>query len=149
MTDTKNNGTELSYADRKKALIAQGAERRKKIDTSIDIIRDNLHADVLAKSAVTHMTTAAYGAVEKLFHWNTVRGQALSANIKRFLPLAGTAYSIIKRRRMIKPVMGGGALAAVAAGGAYLYLRHKKNAEIAHADMMSYPTYGESGGSDY
>ena len=101
MTNDKTaQGGGSSFEERKKALIAQGAARRREIKESMHVVRDNLHANKLAKNAVGHLTGAAYGAVEKIFGTPNLR----SASLRRIVPLAASIYSIVSKRKMIKPI---------------------------------------------
>ena len=128
MTDVKTpQATEPSFEARKKALIAQGAARRKDIGQSIDIVRDNLHADKLAKQAVNYVTNATYNTIENLLDLRSLR----NGNFRKLLPLAASIYAIVTRRKLVKPVMKGTAAVAGLSGGLFLYWLHKQkqNAE--------------------
>lgn len=130
MTDNKSTTTnELSFDERKKALIAQGASRRREADRSIDIVRTNLHVEPLVKSAVAHLTTAATNKVEHMFYRRGITARNLGGNFKRYLPLAATAYAIIKRRKLLKPLLKGTGVLAALSGGAYMLWQRKKRAE--------------------
>lgn len=140
MTDVKTlQGTEPSFEVRKKALIAQGAARRKDISQSIDIVRDNLHADKLAKQAVNHVTNAAYNTIENLLDLRGLR----NGNFRKLLPLAASVYSIVTRRNLVMPVMKGTAMVAGLSGGLFLYWRHKQK-QKAEAALLTYSENGES-----
>ena len=119
----------LSIEERKNILIAQGALRRNNIDASIDIVRANLQAERLARNAVNKLTTAAYSAVEGFFDWNTLR----NGDIKKLLPLAMSAYSIITRRKLLVPILRGTAVVAGVSAGAFFLLRHKQRVRAAEA----------------
>jgi len=142
MTDNKISLTgELSFDERKKALIAQGAARRREADRSIDIVRTNLHVDRLAKSAVTHLANAASDKVENIFQSRGLTVRNVGGNIKRYLPLIATAYSIIKRRNLGMPLFKGIGILAALSGGAYLLWQRKQAAQTADGAISAYPTY--------
>lgn len=184
MSDAKKPVIEKSFEERKKALIAQGADRRAGVDASIAVIRNNLHADKLAKSAMNHMTAKAYGAVDRLFGRHHVDKVDLStdlgddstaydsetgvaarfsnltngnhatgkfiATVRRFLPLAATALSIMRRRRLIIPVLRGAAVLGGIGAGAYFFYRHRqRTSEMAEDDAVlpyGYPTDASQSG---
>ena len=141
MTDVKTPPVaEPSFDDRKKALIAQGTARRKDIEKSIHIVKDNLHADKLAKLAVNHVTNAAYGTIENLLDLRGLR----NGNFRKLLPLAASVYSIVTKRNLVKPVMKGTAAVAGLSGGLFLYWRHKQK-QKADDELLSYSNSFESG----
>lgn len=141
MTDVKTpHATEPSFDDRKKSLIAQGTARRKDIEKSIDIVRDNLHADKLAKQAVNHMTNAAYGTIENLLDLRGLR----DGNFRKLLPLAASVYSIVTKRKLVKPVLKGTAAVAGLSGGLFMYWRHKQK-QKADEELLTYSNTIESG----
>ncbi len=140
MTDSKTpHVVEPSFEARKKALIAQGAARRKDIGQSIDIVRDNLHADKLARQAVNHMTNAAYNTIENLLDLRGLR----NGNFRKLLPLAATVYSIVTKRKLVKPVMKGTAAVAGLSAGLFLFWRHKQK-QAANDELLTYSNDSES-----
>jgi len=142
MTDIKNGVTgEPSFEERKKALIAQGATRRREADRSIDIVRTNLHMDRLAKGVVLHLTNAASDKVEHMLQSRGLTVSNMGTNIKRYLPLAATAYSIIKRRNLGAPLLKGAGILAAISGGAYLYWQRKQASQAADNVMSGFPNY--------
>jgi hypothetical protein len=182
MSEAKKPAAEKSFEERKKALIAQGAAQRNNLDVSIAVVRENLHADKLAKSAVQHITAKAFGAVDKLFGrhhvdrvdlstdlgpdtgvYNTDTGVSgvfaklnhlsngdhaagrLIARARRMLPLAATAFSILRRRRLIMPVLKGAAVLGGVGAGAYFFYRHKQRAqdEAVQDEALRYTHYAE------
>lgn len=131
----------LTYEQRKKALIAEGAMRRHEIDHARDIVRANLHADVIAKNAVSHFTTAAYAAVDNVFSWNSLR----NGNLQTLLPFAASAYSLVTKRKLIVPILRG-AVVLSAIGGAIYVLAIKKRAPRAATVLpVSPPDYLDPG----
>ena len=114
---------ELGYEQRKKALIAEGASRRREINRSRDIVRANLHADIIAKNAVSHFTTAAYAAVDSVFSWNSLR----NGNLRTLLPFAASAWSLVTKRKLVVPLLRG-TVAVSAIGGAVYFMARKKKA---------------------
>lgn len=140
MTDAKTPDVpEPSFDVRKKALIAQGAARRKDIGQSIDIVRDNLHADKLAKHAVNHVTNAAYNTIENLLDLRGLR----NGNFRKLLPLAASVYSIVTKRNLVKPVLKGTAAVAGLSGGLFLFWRHKQKQKADDA-LLTYSNEVES-----
>ena len=160
MSTEKPAVVKASFEERKKALIAEGAKKRSQVDASIEVVRENLHADRLAKTAVNHLATAAYGAVDNVFGLGRLRSGIASANVgeyfsghrmgklmrnaKRFLPLATTAYSIIKRRKLVGPVLKGAAVAAALSGG-YIVWKSRRHQHAVQADMHDYSAYTDPG----
>lgn len=148
MTNDKTaQGGGSSFEERKKALIAQGAARRREIKESMHVVRDNLHANKLAKNAVGHLTGAAYGAVEKIFGTPNLR----SASLRRIVPLAASIYSIVSKRKMIKPILRGAAALGSVSAGVFVIWRHKKKLREADAQArleaaaLGYPNYVDPG----
>ena len=119
----------LAIEERKKILIAQGALLRNNIDASIGIVRANLRAERLARNAVNKLTTAAYNAVEGFFDWNTLR----NGDIKKLLPLAMSAYSIITRRKLLAPILCGTAVVAAISASTFFLWRYKQRVRAAKA----------------
>ncbi len=142
MTDNKNMAsTELSFDDRKKALISQGATRRREADRSIDIVRTNLHVDRLAKGAVTHLANAASEKVENMFQSRGLTVSSMAGNIRRYLPVAATAYSIIKRRNLGTPLFKAVGVLAAVSGTAYMMWQRKRASQAMDSAMSDYPDY--------
>ena len=133
--------TPLSYEQRKKALIAEGAMRRHEIDRARDIVRDNLHADVIAKNAVSHFTTAAYAAVDNVFSWNSLR----NGNLQTLLPFAASAYSLVTKRKLIVPILRGAVVLSAISGAVYLLARKKRAPRAPTVLPVSPPDYLDPG----
>ncbi|MBC7413802.1 MAG: hypothetical protein H7327_02580 [Herminiimonas sp.] len=131
----------LSYDQRKKALIAEGALRRQQIEVSREILRENLQADRIAKNAVSHFTTAAYAAVDNIFSWNMLR----NGNLQTLLPFAASAYSLVTRRKLIVPILRGAVVASAIGGAVYLLTRKKKARRVATVLPVSPPDYLDPG----
>jgi phage-related tail fiber protein len=146
MTPTRKIVIPPTYDERKKALIVQGAARRNGIAASVDIVRDNLHADKLAKNAVTQVSSAAYSAFENTFGWQQLRNGSFTGNLKRFLPLATTLYSIVTRRKLVVPILRGAAVLAGVSAGAYFVWHRKQRARAAALqESAEYPDYVDPG----
>ena len=62
MTNEAELESPISLAQRKEKLIREGASYRSAISHSQEIIKNSLHAESLAKSAIAHIATAAYAA---------------------------------------------------------------------------------------
>ncbi len=144
MTDTAKPtvaAAHPTYEQRKKALIAEGAMRRREIDHAQDIVRANLHADVIAKNAVSHFTTAAYAAVDNIFSWNSLR----NGNLQTLLPFAASAYSLVTKRRLVVPILRGAVVVSAIGGAVYLLARKKKAPRVATVLPVSPPDYLDPG----
>lgn len=105
----------------KRLLITQGAVYRAGISESANVVRTNLHADVLARNAINHLVANATAAVHNLFDSRNFT----SGNLRTFLPLLVSGVSLIaKKKTLLKPVLAGAvALAAIATG---IYFLGKK-----------------------
>jgi hypothetical protein len=150
MTDKNPVSSEGSYEKRRDALIARGAVNRQAVDQSMDIVRRNLHLDRLAKNAVAHLSNAAYSKVETLFDWRDLS----SGNLRKFLPLAATAYSIITRRKLLGPILRGTGITVAVSAAAFVWWRHnqKTKYDIQDDEMLlpsdglaNYPEYADAG----
>lgn len=135
------SATPLTYEQRKKALIAEGAIRRQEIDHSRDIVRANLHADVIAKNAVSHFTTAAYAAVDNVFSWNSLR----NGNLQTLLPFAASAYSLVTKRKLIVPILRGAVVLSAVAGAVYMLAIKKRAPRARTVSPVSPPDYLDPG----
>lgn len=130
-----------SYEQRKKALIAAGARCRQEISASREMVRDNLHADRIAKNAVSHFTTAAYAAVDNIFSWNSLR----NGNLQKLLPFAASAYSLLTRRKLIVPILRGAVVMGAISGAVYFLVRKKKPSRVVTVLPVSPPDYLDPG----
>ena len=133
--------TPLTYEQRKKALIAEGAMRRHEIDHARYIVRANLHADVIAKNAVSHFTTAAYAAVDNVFSWNSLR----NGNLQTLLPFAASAYSLVTKRKLIVPILRGAVVLSAVAGAVYVLAIKKRAPRAATVLPVTPPDYLDPG----
>ena len=131
----------LTYDQRKKALIAEGAMRRREIDLARDIVRVNLHADIIAKNAVRHFTTAAYAAVDNVFSWNSLR----NGNLQKLLPFVASAYSLVTKRKLVVPILLGAVVLSAISGGVYLLARKKRAPRTTAVLPVSPPDYLDPG----
>lgn len=131
----------LTFEQRKKALIAEGAMHRHEIDLSRNIVRANLHADVIARNAVSHFTTAAYTAVDNIFSWNSLR----NGNLQTLLPYAASAYSLITKRKLIVPILRGAVVMSAISGAVYLLARKKKAPRVRTVQPVTPPDYVDPG----
>lgn len=110
-------------AQQKSLLIAQGAVYRTGIGESANLMRANLHADVLAKNAINHIVANASAALHNLFDLKSFT----SGNLRTLLPLLVSGVSLVaKRKALIKPVLVG-AVALAAAGAVVFFLARKKS----------------------
>lgn len=144
MSDTGRTGalaTPPTYEQRKKALIAEGAAHRHEIDVSREVVRANLHADIIAKNAVSHFATAAYAAVDNIFSWNSLR----NGNLQTLLPFAASAYSLITKRKLIVPILRSAAVLSAISGVVYLIARKKKTPRVATVLPVSPPGHLDPG----
>lgn len=105
-----------------------------------------LYADRLAKNAVSQFTSAAYSAFENTFGWQHLRNSSLTGNLKRFLPLATTVYSIVTRRKLVAPILRGAAvLAGVSAGAYFIWHRKQRTRAATLEDSADYADYLDPG----
>ena len=116
------NRTELTAAQRKKLLIAQGKMYRLGITESQGVLRANLQPGVLAKSALNGLVTSASAAFG---HGFSLRNFS-DANLQTILPLLVSAGSLLaKRRSLIKPLLIGAIALAATSAVARVMLRKK------------------------
>lgn len=99
-------------AQRKAQLVAQGAAYRAGIRVAQHSLKTDLSVDELAKSALSHVASAAYAAFKS-------RTGIAGANLQTLLPLLIGGVSALSKRSLLKPVMRialllGAAAAAVA-----------------------------------
>ena len=98
------NQAELNLAhdlsERKKILVAQGALFRTGIGFSRNVVQANLHAESLAKSALSHIVMSAYNALK-------TGAVFKSSNVQMVLPLVLGAVSTLSKKSLLKPVLGG------------------------------------------
>jgi hypothetical protein len=122
------NHTELTAAQKKKLLIAQGAAYRLGLIESKNTVSANLHADALAKHAFSRLAATASTA---LGHGMSIRSFA-EGNFQTILPLLLSGFSLLaKRRRLIKPLLIGAVVSAAAGIAASLVRRARPKATAA------------------
>lgn len=117
----------MNRAERKKQLIAQGALYRAQTMVARQFVRESLHPQVLARSALQQAALAVFSAIGK-----RNGGGLPGMNLQTLLPLATGLYSALaKRKPLLKGVLRGALVAAAAAGVASLLLKKKTAARNA------------------
>jgi hypothetical protein len=112
----------LSFSARKKRLLEEGARYRSGITHSRQVVHANLGAEVLARNAVDHLTTAALGAINNVFSVNGVR----SIGLQNMVPLVISGVVALSRRSLLKPVLRGAFVVAALGSVAVLVFRRSK-----------------------
>jgi hypothetical protein len=120
-TDTEYK-TQLSPAQRKSTLIAQGALYRSGITASQNAVQANLHVDALARSAVHHFAARSSAVLATLLSLNSLR----KGNLRAVLPLLTTGVSLLAKRGAVKPMLRGAAVLAAVGAGAFFLIRKKR-----------------------
>jgi hypothetical protein len=123
------NANHVSTEQRKRALIAQAASYRAGIAKSKIAVKENLHADALAISAVRHFASRASTVAGALLGLNGLR----KGNLSGLLPLLSSGASLLAKRGTIKikPLARGAAVLAAIGAGAYFLLRKRRAARAA------------------
>jgi hypothetical protein len=76
--------------------------------------------DTLAKTAIAHLAANGYAALEQIFNLKNLR----ASHVELLLPLLTSGIPLLlRKRRLIKPALIGGAVLAVAGVAASLALR--------------------------
>lgn len=117
-----NDAVETSQptlAQRKEKLIREGAAFRAAMRASRTVVNQNLHADVMARSVVSHVTGTAYAAVGNLFKVN-------GANLQTLLPVIFKGASLIMRARLLRPMLKTTVIVGIVGAGAYYWFSRKK-----------------------
>ena len=97
----------ITVAAQKEKLIADGALYRVELVRAKAYVTENLRPDVLWSSALAQVLGLAAGRVEQLFSPGGVRMQTV-------MPYVLAGFSLIARKKMIKPALGVGAAAMLA-----------------------------------
>lgn len=121
MPDNPQRTTLSLLAQRKKMLIAQGASYRSAINESKVSVRENLHADVLAKSAVNHIAATASAAFDEVFRLKNFN----LGNLQIVLPVLLSGFSLLSRKGLVRPLLRGTAVAAVIGTMGYFLFKKK------------------------
>lgn len=118
-----SNAPVKSFDDRKKTLIEEGALYRSRLTESTRVVKTNLTPSVIAHHAVEHVTSVAHGAFNNIF---SVEGLK-HGGWQKLMPLALTGISaIVRRRALVKPVLGGTLIVALLGTAAVFAFRNKK-----------------------
>jgi hypothetical protein len=121
MTNEVIHKAPVSLAQRKEKLIREGASYRAAVRGSRDVVSHNLHAEVLARSVISHLTSSAYSAVGNLLN---IKG----ANLQTLLPVAVSGVTFIIKARLLLPLLRAAVIVGAVGGAAYFLLRHKEGA---------------------
>lgn len=87
-----------SLEQRKAQLVAQGAAYRAGISAAQHAVKADLSVDELAKSALSHVASAAYAAFKS-------RTGIAGVNLQTLLPLVIGGVSALSKRSLLRPVM--------------------------------------------
>jgi hypothetical protein len=124
MITTMPNNAELTTAQRKKLLIAQGVMYRAGLTEAKNAVRANLQTDVLVKGSLSSLVTAASGALGHGFSLRNFR----EANFQTLLPLLISGVSLlVKKRSLIQPLSAVAvALTTAAAIAGFMFKKPKR-----------------------
>ena len=110
MTNEVIQKAPVSLAQRKEKLIREGASYRAAVRGSRDVVSHNLHAEVLARSVISHLTSSAYSAVGNLLN---IKG----TNLQTLLPVVVSGATFIIKARLLRPLLRAAVIVS-AVGGA-------------------------------
>ena len=120
MTNEIEPESHASLAQRKEKLVREGVSYRSAISDAQGVIKDSLRAESLARSAIAHITTAAYAAFKS--------GAGLKgANLQTLVPLLVGGVSALSKKALLKPIVRG-ALILGALGTILTFVVKKKKA---------------------
>lgn len=118
MNDDHAAKSALTLKQRKEKLIREGAGYRAAVRGSRDVISHNLHADVLARSAIAQVKSTVYATAGKLLR---LKG----ANLQTLVPVVVSTASFLMKIRLSRPMLRTAAIAGTLATGAYFLYRKK------------------------
>lgn len=110
-----------SLAERKARLLRQAEFHRVNIVNAKTAIKQGSRPEALFHSALDHATWALRSRVDQLL-------RPTGTNVASMMPYMLTILAFLRRRRMVKPVLG---VVAVAAGLAW-YVQRRRNAHLPH-----------------
>lgn len=122
-----------SAAQRKQRLLEQCKAYRVAIGEARDVMRENLGADAIAKTAIGLVSVRAQSALSNfadLFDLKSMSGEKL----RRLIPLAVSGFSLLTRRSVLRPILRG-ALVVGSAGTALYFLSKKKKSGSKHVAL--------------
>lgn len=122
--------SQQEIAQRKRQLLTEGAIYRASLAASMYDVRQNLHADSLARRAAGFVTTTAFGMI---------KGKGLigtGINLQSMLPFAIEAFSLLPKKPFIKKILRTTAVVAAAVGTANMFLRKKKSPQQDNEDKQ-------------
>lgn len=114
-----------SSAQRKERLLQQCKAYRVAIGQARTVVRDNLGADGIAKTAIGLVSARAQSAFSNfsdLLDLNSISGDKL----RRLLPLVVSGVSLLTRRSVLRPILRGALLVGSAGTALYFFSRKKK-----------------------
>jgi hypothetical protein len=115
----------------KERLLLQCQAYRAGIGLSRKIVRANLGADAIARTAVGMVSMRAQSAMANfsdLLDFKNFSG----VKLQRVLPLVISGVSLLSRRSLWKPVLRGAAVVGAAGAGLYFYSRRKTGKKERH-----------------
>jgi hypothetical protein len=140
MTDQHSPAPPETLAQRKQRLQQQCQAYRAGIGQSRNVVRNNLGVESIAKTALGLFSQRAQSALHQatdLFDLTHLSG----AKLKSVLPVLVSAYSLLSRRAVLKPVLRGALVVGVAGAAVYLYARRKSPQKTQHPAPTSAPEH--------
>ena len=119
MSNDETHGDQ-SPAQRKEKLIREGANYRGAVRASRNVIKQNMHADAIARNVVNHMTGSAYSAFSNLFK---LKGDSKALKL---VPVVFKGISLLLKARMLRPALRTTAIVGTVGAGAYVWYRGRK-----------------------
>lgn len=137
----ENDG--MTHEERKRKVLAQGALYRLGVMEAREVVRENLSAESLAKTAlnrVFHAATSVFGGGKSLQSLKSLKSlsSASGVNMQTVTPLLLTGVSLLSKRWLRKPLMYGGILSAVGGLAYYLSRRRSSGADEEGGDASAY-----------
>jgi hypothetical protein len=112
----------IDDAQRKSALIAQGAAYRGAIVDARAAVRSGLNADTLAAGAVQQIALHGTSLISTLLSLNSLR----KGDLRAAIPLITAGVSLLSRRGVGGPAVRGAAALAAAGVAAYFFIRKRR-----------------------
>lgn len=109
-----------TLAQRKEKLIREGASYRVAMERARNVVSDNMHADVLARSLILRLTGSASSTLGNLFKLN-------SSNLQTLLPVIWKGVSLLARSGAIRrPSARTAVIVSAVSAGVFLWSRRRK-----------------------
>lgn len=114
-----------STAQRKQRLLEQCKAYRHAIGDAKNVVRANLGADAIAKTAIGLVSVRAQSAlanVTDLFDLKSLSGEKL----RRLIPLVVSGVSLLTRKSVLRPLLRGALVVGSAGTALYFFSKKKK-----------------------